>query len=90
MTVSRGKVVAGYGQTQKPFRVGERIIRGNTTAGGRSDRVEFLHSQEFDQFTEIFRTDSRIVFRRQIGVVIVPPRIGDDTLAALGEYGLLV
>src|SRR5262249_56196511 len=90
VTISRRKVVARHGQTQKPFWMRECVIGSNATAGGRSDRVEFLYSQEFDQLMQILRSDSRIFLWRQVGVIIVPARIGDDAIAGIGECGLLV
>src|SRR6266481_4817306 len=90
VTVPGSKIVTRYRQAQQPFRVRERIIRGNATAGGRGHGMKLLHSQEFDQIMQVFRTDPRVVLGRQFGVVIIPARIGDDAVAGFGEYGLLV
>ena len=90
VTIPRREVIARHGETQEPFRMGERIIRGNTAAGSGSHRMEFFQPKKLYQVMEVSRARSRIVLRSEVGVVIIAPRISDHAIARLGEHRLLV
>src|SRR5262245_8644675 len=90
VTLSRRKIVTGYRQAEQMLWMGERVIGGDAAASSRTHEMELLQAEKFDQTLQIFGSRARVVLRRRVGIVIVAPRIGDNTIAGIREHGLLI